>query len=99
MLINASRGKIVQQAALVEALQAGRLRGAALDVFEAEPLPEDSPLLQMDQVVLTPHVAWFSTEAEEELKRTVALEARRVLLGEAPEHPVNRPGSRDRRVG
>ena len=99
MLINASRGKIVQEAALVEALQAGRLRGAALDVFEAEPLAQDSPLLHMDQVVLTPHVAWFSTEAEEELKRTVAMEARRALLGEPPQHPVNRPRPREYRDG
>lgn len=89
VLINASRGKIVQEQALVDALAAGRLRGAALDVFEQEPLPPASPLLAMPNVVLTPHTAWYSDEAQQELKRTVALEVRRVLCGEAPAHPVN----------
>ena len=55
VLVNASRGPVVHEAALVEALQQGRLRGAALDVFEKEPLPADSPLLQMDNVMLSPH--------------------------------------------
>jgi len=55
VLINTSRGPVVHEAALVEALQQGRLRGAALDVFEQEPLPLDSPLLQMDNVLLSPH--------------------------------------------
>jgi D-3-phosphoglycerate dehydrogenase len=55
VLINTARGPIVDQAALVDALQEGRLRGAALDVFEDEPLPLDSPLLRMDQVLLAPH--------------------------------------------
>jgi len=55
VLINTSRGAVVHEAALVEALQQGRLRGAALDVFEQEPLPPDSPLLQMDNVLLSPH--------------------------------------------
>ncbi len=55
VLINTARGPIVEQGALIEALQNGKLRGAALDVFEDEPLPEDSPLLSMDQVLLAPH--------------------------------------------
>ncbi|MDF1519201.1 MAG: phosphoglycerate dehydrogenase [Brevefilum sp.] len=55
VLINTARGPIVDQGALVDALQEGRLRGAALDVFEEEPLPLDSPLLTMDQVLLAPH--------------------------------------------
>jgi len=56
-LINVARGPIVQEAALVEALRAGRLRGAALDVFEQEPLPQESPLWELEQVILTPHVS------------------------------------------
>jgi D-3-phosphoglycerate dehydrogenase len=55
VLINTSRGPIVDEKALIEALQAKRLAGAALDVFEFEPLPLDSPLLKMDNVMLAPH--------------------------------------------
>ncbi len=55
VLINASRGPVVHEKALIAALQEGRLRGAALDVFEEEPLPKDSPLMSMDNVMLSPH--------------------------------------------
>ncbi len=56
-LINVARGPIVQEDALIDALQQGRLRGAALDVFAREPLPQDSPLFALEQVILTPHVS------------------------------------------
>lgn len=57
ILINTSRGRVVDQDALIAALQSGRIAGAALDVFDPEPLPPDSPLIGMEQVVLTPHTA------------------------------------------
>ena len=65
VLINTARGPIVDEPALVEALQAKRLAGAALDVFEVEPLPEDSPLRKMDNVMLAPHNSNSSPEAWE----------------------------------
>jgi len=65
VLINAARGRIIEENALIEALQDGKIAGAALDVFEAEPLPGNSPLLQLDNVMLAPHNANSSPEAWE----------------------------------
>lgn len=64
-IINCARGGIVDEAALVEALREGRIAGAALDVFETEPLPADSPLLTQDKLVLTPHLGASTLEAQE----------------------------------
>jgi D-3-phosphoglycerate dehydrogenase len=69
VLINASRGSVVEEPALVEALQGGKIAGAALDVFEIEPLPGDSPLLTMDNVLLAPHNANSSPAAWERVHR------------------------------
>jgi D-3-phosphoglycerate dehydrogenase len=89
VLINTARGGIVDTAALVEALQSGALAGAGLDVLEDEPIDPRSPLLTMEQVIVTPHAAWYSEEGRSDLKRKAAEEAVRVLRGERARHCVN----------
>jgi D-3-phosphoglycerate dehydrogenase len=89
VLINTARGGIVDTAALIAALQQGLLAGAGLDVLESEPIDPASPLLRMEQVIVTPHAAWYSEEGRSDLKRRAAEEAVRVLRGERPRHCVN----------
>ena len=90
VLVNTSRGGIVDEAALVRALQQGKLGGAALDVFEVEPLPADSPLRAMEQVILTPHYAASSQDAMTHLHGTVTDSVEAMLKGYWPPFPVNR---------
>jgi D-3-phosphoglycerate dehydrogenase len=90
LLVNTSRGPVVREAALVEALRAGRLAYAGLDVFEREPLPADSPLLALSQVVLSDHAGYYSEESLVELKTKVAQNVVAVLKGGRPIYPVNR---------
>lgn len=89
ILINVSRGGLIDEGALVELLHEGRLAGAGLDVLNDEPPLHDNPLLAMDNVVLTPHSAWYSLEGVDEVERRTAREAARVLLGEWPVSLVN----------
>lgn len=91
-IINTARGGIICEADLIEALQNGQLAGAALDVFEHEPLSADSPLRTMPNVLATGHTAWYSEGALNALQTSVAQEVRRVLLGEPPKNAVNRCG-------
>ncbi|MBN2308719.1 MAG: C-terminal binding protein [Candidatus Hydrogenedentes bacterium] len=84
ILINTSRGPVVDEPALVEALRAGRLGGAGLDVFEEEPLPPGSPLRTFPNVILTSHAASVSEKAVELLQRKAAEAARDFLLGKDP---------------
>lgn len=90
-LINTSRGPVVDEAALVEALQAGKIAGAGLDVFEAEPLAGSSPLLSMENVLLTPHTAFYSDASFDDLRRRVGRAVADVMSGRWPEHVAN-PG-------
>lgn len=88
VLINTSRGGIVDEKALVEALDRGQLSAAGLDVFESEPLPPDSPLLARPDVVLTPHTASYTEEAQAENRSRALADALRVLSGLPPRDPV-----------
>jgi D-3-phosphoglycerate dehydrogenase/(S)-sulfolactate dehydrogenase len=88
-LINTARGGIVDTEALCQALQAKRLAGAALDVFEGEPLRADSPLRTLENVYLTPHVAGSSADARRLSGATAAENLIRALNGERPAGIVN----------
>lgn len=91
-LVNTARGALVDSAALVAALDAGQIAGAALDVLETEPPAGlDAALVGHPKTVLTPHAAWYSEESFTALKTEVAREAVRVLRGEPPRSPVNAP--------
>jgi D-3-phosphoglycerate dehydrogenase len=87
-LINTARGPLVDEDALVSALDSGRLAGAALDVVAVEPLAKDSKLIRRDNVILTPHTAFYSVEALNELQTKCAADVARVLSGEPPVYPV-----------
>ena len=88
-IINTARGGVICEEDLIKALKEGEIAGAGIDVCEKEPIDPDSPLLKMEQAIVTPHVAWYSEEAVKSLQKKVAEEAVRVLSGEKPLHPVN----------
>ncbi len=88
-LVNTARGALVNEEALVEALRSGRIAGAGLDVFAEEPLPVDSPLLQFDNVVLTPHTAGFSENSIRLVRAGVGRAAADVLSGRWPRYVAN----------
>ncbi|MFH0965471.1 MAG: C-terminal binding protein [Planctomycetota bacterium] len=87
VLVNTARGDVIDETALVSALREGVIRGAALDVFAKEPLPKDSPVTALDNVVLTPHLA--STSEESVSLADLAQEVKRVLSGARPANVVN----------
>lgn len=88
-LINTSRGGLIDEAALLEAIQNGTLAGAALDVLTVEPPAPDHPFLRESRITLTPHNAWYSEEAKQDVCRLGAEEVVRVLRGERPRNPAN----------
>jgi D-3-phosphoglycerate dehydrogenase len=89
ILINTSRGPVVDEHALARALRDKRLAGAALDVWEEEPVNSDNPLLQMENVIATPHAAYFSSAAVAQIPRRCGEEVARVLTGQRPLNVVN----------
>jgi D-3-phosphoglycerate dehydrogenase len=84
-VINTARGPVIDQAALIEALRAGRIAGAGLDVFEREPLEADSPLARMENVLLTPHTAGMSDSSQMAVRRRTARNIADALVGAWPE--------------
>jgi D-3-phosphoglycerate dehydrogenase len=88
ILINTARGPLIDEAALMAALDSGQLGAAGLDVVETEPLPPGSKLLHRDNLILTPHTAYYSIEALNDLQVKCASDVARVLSGEKPVYPV-----------
>jgi D-3-phosphoglycerate dehydrogenase len=88
-IVNTARGPLIDETALVAALDSGQVGGAALDVVATEPLAKDSPLLGRDNVIVTPHTAFYSIEALEELQSKCASDVARVLSGEKAVYPIS----------
>jgi D-3-phosphoglycerate dehydrogenase len=98
-LINCARGPIVDTPALVRALDAGRIAGCALDTTDPEPLPDPHPLRGRENVIITPHAAWYSEQAMVGLQAGAPGEVRRVLTGEWPANVVNQAVKGQNRAG
>ena len=90
LLINTARGPLVDDQALAQALDDGQISGAALDVVPVEPIPADSPLLNRDDVIITPHTAFYSVDALVDLQTKAAEDVVSVLNGQTPKYPVNK---------
>jgi D-3-phosphoglycerate dehydrogenase len=88
LLVNVSRGNLIDEQALVSALLSGKLAGAALDVFENEPLSLDNPLIGMENVILTPHLAASSKEALARMATQIAESVLSVLNGKAADNRI-----------
>ena len=89
-LINPARGALVDLDAVAEALTSGKLAGAAMDAFEVEPLPLESPILKCENIVLTPHTGAETKESYYNVSMTTAKDIIKVIKGEEPEHCVNK---------
>lgn len=99
VLINCARGPVVDTDALVRALDARKISGCALDTTEPEPLPDPHPLRGRENVILNPHVAWYSEQALVGLQAGAPSEVKRVLSGEWPINVVNRAVKGKNRAG
>jgi len=98
-VINCSRGPIINTDALVRALDAGKIAGAALDTTDPEPLPNPHPLRGRENVIITPHAAWYSEQAMVGLQAGAPNEVKRVLTGQWPVNVVNKAVKGKSRAG
>jgi D-3-phosphoglycerate dehydrogenase len=89
ILVNTSRGDVLDEPALIDALASGRLAGAGLDVFAGEPLPTDHPLTRLPNVTLSGHVAFYSEESIRQMQEDAAQQVIQALTGTVPEFLVN----------
>lgn len=94
VIINVARGGIINEQALSRALDKGIIAGAGIDCMENEPMPANAEIFRHNNLIVTPHMAWYSEEAAEEMKRKVAEEAVRFAKGEPIHYPVNHPEGR-----
>jgi D-3-phosphoglycerate dehydrogenase len=90
VVVNTSRGPVIKTADLIEALKRGLIAGAGIDVFEKEPPPRDFELLGMDNVIVSPHIAWYSEEGGWDIRVMIMDDVRAVLVGKLPRHVVNK---------
>ncbi|MDA4131276.1 MAG: C-terminal binding protein, partial [Thaumarchaeota archaeon] len=90
IIVNTSRGKLINNEALVKVLKAKKIAGAGLDVLEMEPAEPNSPLLLLDNVVITPHIAGMSEKASLNSRRLASEEMVRILVGSSPRNPINK---------
>ncbi|RME30770.1 MAG: hydroxyacid dehydrogenase, partial [Thermoflexia bacterium] len=89
LLVNTARGELVDEGALIAALESGRVAGAALDVVEGEPIGPDHPLLRFPNVLIVPHIAAYTRETLRRMGEKVISDVERVLRGEVPDDVVN----------
>ena len=89
VIVNAGRGAVIHEAHLIEALQNGQIAAAGIDVLEVEPIARNHPFLTMDQVIVTPHFAFYSEQAMEELKEKTMVNVMAMLQGEKPQYIVD----------
>ncbi|MEK7475693.1 MAG: phosphoglycerate dehydrogenase [Candidatus Coatesbacteria bacterium] len=98
-IVNCARGGLIDEAALADAIQRGQVAGAALDVFETEPLPATSPLLKLDQVVVTPHLGASTAEAQVNVSVVIAEQIRDYLVSKIVRNAVNAPATSPEAMG
>ena len=90
IIVNTARGPVVETAALLRALETGRVRAAALDTTDPEPLPSDHPLYASPRVIVTPHLGWYSEQAMDSMRRSIVQDVLNLRDGVLPGSVVNR---------